>query len=325
MIVDGNIDGNNLLAANQNSQLKSTSKDMFAVQVERATRISLVSEKIANEMVVYKVPRFSEKYRNHYNERQGGDSTPITTLIIHYTVINFYRTLEVFTSNIDVGAVSSTYVITQKEEQFQIPSGQIIQIVPEEKRAWHAGISKWQNMSNLNENSIGIELVNEGVNKQNQFVPFDNQQIIALAQLCRIIIQKFNISPVCILGHSDIAPNRKIDPGVFFPWGKLYNIYGIGAWLKDEEQTIDGIKKYDPEEPLPEKVSISFLSRHFKKYGYDIQETNVITNQFSDVLKAFKAHFSCNQNPEKYNDTPDMNDMIWIWGLTAKYRDYLQN
>lgn len=68
-----------------------------------------------------------------------------------------------------------------------------------------------------------------------------------------------------------------MDPGILFPWGTLYTNYGIGAWLTKEEQTIDGIMQYNPEEPLPDKVSLSFLSRHLKKYGYDIQETNIVT------------------------------------------------
>ncbi|CAD8124929.1 unnamed protein product [Paramecium sonneborni] len=297
--------------------------DYFITQVEQGTKIKLVAQQIENDMVIYKVPKFPEKNKNHYNERSNGTSTPITFLILHYTVINFFKTLEVFTRDTDIDAVSSTYVITQYESKFQIPSGKIIQVAPEEKRAWHAGLSKWHNFINLNENSIGIELVNDGVDKQNQFVPFDDDQIKALAQLSKIIIQKHNISPVCILGHSDIAPNRKIDPGILFPWGRLYTNYGIGAWMTKEELTIEAIKNYNPEELLPDKVNISFLSRHLKKYGYDIQETNVVNKQFSSVLKAFKAHFSCNQIPQKYNDEPDMMDMIWIWGLTAKYKKYL--
>ncbi|CAD8210697.1 unnamed protein product [Paramecium octaurelia] len=307
----------------QKSQFKQLIGDQFADQVERATKICLSKEQIDNEMVIYKVPRFSEINKNHYNNRSNGDSSQITALILHYTVTNFYNTLDLFTRDTEVNPVSSTYIITQYESQNQIPSGKVIQVVPEEKKAWHAGISRWQNMVNLNDNSIGIELVSEGVNQQGQFVPFDNEQIIVLAQLCKLIIQKFKISPVCVLGHSDIAPNRKMDPGILFPWGILYTNYGIGAWLTEQEKTIHGIMKFNPEEALPQKVSISFLSRHFKKFGYYIQEINVETKEFWDVLKAFKAHFSYNQIPEKYNSIPDMNDMIWIWGLTAKYKEYL--
>ena len=117
--------------------------------------------------------------------------------------------------------VSCHYLIDKK--------GIILKMVDEDKVAWHAGKSKWKNYINLNKNSIGIELVNKG--HEFGYEKFSKLQITKLIKLCLILKKKYKIKNSNIVGHSDIAPLRKKDPGEKFPWGVLKK-NGLGIWCK---------------------------------------------------------------------------------------------
>ena len=149
-------------------------------------------------------PNFSKKKRDKRN---------IKFIIIHYTgmqsrIESIKRLLS------SRHKVSCHFLIDRK--------GQIIRMVNENRVAWHAGKSKWKNFNNLNKNSIGIELVNKG--HEFGYEQFTNPQINALIKLCLNLKKKFKIKDPNILGHSDIAPMRKQDPGEKFPWKKLKKI-----------------------------------------------------------------------------------------------------
>ena len=107
--------------------------------------------------------------------------------------------------------------------------GRVYAHVPEERRAWHAGVSFWAGEANVNGRSIGIELVNPG--HEFGYVPFAETQIAALIDLARTILARHPIPPAHVLGHSDVAPGRKMDPGELFPWARLAQS-GIGLWPK---------------------------------------------------------------------------------------------
>ena len=117
--------------------------------------------------------------------------------------------------------VSSHYLINRK--------GEVIQLVKDRNIAWHAGKSRWKKFNNLNRNSIGIELVNRG--HQFGYQKFSKKQIKSLIKLCISLKKKYSIKKENFLGHSDIAPLRKLDPGELFPWKKLSN-YNLGIWFK---------------------------------------------------------------------------------------------
>ena len=121
--------------------------------------------------------------------------------------------------------VSCHYLINRK--------GLVTQLVKDQNIAWHAGKSKWQQNINLNKNSIGIELVNKGHNITYQ--SFSSHQIESLIQLCKILKKKYKIKKNNFLGHSDIAPLRKKDPGEKFPWKKL-SLYNIGKWYPQKNK-----------------------------------------------------------------------------------------
>jgi len=150
----------------------------------------------------------------------------IKFVIIHYTgmqsEIESLKRLKSHTSK-----VSCHYLINRK--------GRIIQLVQDKDIAWHAGKSKWKKFVNLNNYSIGIELVNKG--HQFGYQNFTKEQIKNLIILCKKIKKKYKIKTENFLGHSDIAPLRKIDPGEKFPWRKLSG-YKLGKWYSQKKKLI---------------------------------------------------------------------------------------
>ena len=138
------------------------------------------------------------------------------------------------------------------------------------------------------------------------------------------------------LGHADIAPGNKQDPGILFPWSRLYTEFGVGAWLDDDERTEQAIvQKYRPPHSLPSQVDVRFFLARLVDFGYNLPETlNLTANggqnsaednnywaQISDVVKAFRGHFSGNSRPETYDHKGVTEiDQFWAWALTAKYK-----
>ena len=150
------------------------------------------------KIIVFNSPNYSIKNRKKEN---------IKFIVIHYTGMQSERAcIKRLSSN--KSQVSTHYLINR--------AGSIIKMVNEKRIAWHAGKSKWKNFINLNDQSIGIELVNKG--HQFGYENFPKKQISKLILLCEFLIKKYKIKKKNILGHSDIAPLRKKDPGEKFPW-----------------------------------------------------------------------------------------------------------
>ncbi len=164
--------------------------------------------------------------------------------------------------------VSCHYLIDKK--------GKIIQMVPENKIAWHAGKSMWKNFIDLNKKSIGIELVNKG--HRFGYENFTAIQINSLIKLCKLLKRKYKIKTENFLGHSDIAPLRKIDPGEKFPWRKLSK-YKIGLWFKNKKV----IKE--------QKVSYQLFFKNLHKIGY--RYFNIYKKSSKDklIIKAFQRKY----------------------------------
>jgi N-acetylmuramoyl-L-alanine amidase len=135
---------------------------------------------------------------------------PISILVLHYTGMEDAASAIAWLRN-PVSRVSAHYVVAE--------DGQIVRLVPEEKRAWHAGRSYWRGMTALNACSIGIEIVNPG--HEHGYRPFPEEQIEALIPLVSEIKERHHITRGNVVGHSDIAPARKQDPGELFPWNRL--------------------------------------------------------------------------------------------------------
>ncbi len=159
-------------------------------------------------------------------------------------------------------------------------NGNIILMVPELYIAWHAGISFWKNQKNLNKNSIGIEISNYG--HRFGYQKYSKKQIISLVKLSKYLIKKYKISKKNILGHSDIAFNRKKDPGEKFPWEHLA-IKGIGIW----HHINSDLKNY-------RRAKIQ--SKNYKKFKFFLKKIGYFTNIKSKVdkinlIKAFQRRF----------------------------------
>lgn len=182
------------------------------------------------------------------------DDAQIGILVIHYTGLpTAEAALNMLTD--PEAKVSSHYTIDE--------DGTVYVHVPESSRAWHAGLSYWAGITDVNSHSIGIELVNPGL--ELGYRKFSEAQIAALIKLCREILARHPISAARIVGHSDVAPDRKDDPGELFPWRRLARA-GIGLWpsrrrvgLPAEALAQFG---YDPK-AAPEKVITAF-QRHYR-------------------------------------------------------------
>ena len=167
-------------------------------------------------------------------------------------------------------------------------NGKIFQMVKEKNIAWHAGKSKWKKFNKINENSIGIELVNKG--HQFGYQNFSKFQIKSLIWLCKKLKKKYNIKSENFLGHSDIAPLRKIDPGEKFPWKNLSN-HKIGKWYK--------VKKFKTDINLKARKKIFF--KNLKKIGYGYFSLSKRSIKDMKIIKAFQRRYL----PENVNGILD--------------------
>jgi N-acetylmuramoyl-L-alanine amidase len=187
------------------------------------------------------------------NEDGRGD-VPIDMLVLHYTGMrNAEEALARLTD--PTAKVSAHYTIDE--------DGTVYAHVPEERRAWHAGISFWAGVSNVNARSIGIELVNPG--HEFGYRAFPEAQIAALIELCHGILARHPIPATRVLGHSDVAPARKEDPGELFPWARLAEA-GIGLWPRPQDSDLSAealaLFGYDP--AAPQDKVITAFQRHFR-------------------------------------------------------------
>lgn len=196
-------------------------------------------------------------------------------LILHYTGLpTVERSLDVL-SRPDC-KVSCHYVIDT--------GGRIIQMVAEDMRAWHAGLSYWAGETDINSASIGIEIQNPG--HQNGYPDFPDVQMQAVIALSKDIVARHRMAPERVLAHSDIAPQRKVDPGEKFDWSRLYR-EGIGHWVAPE--------------PLdPEDIGLGIGARGpivgaaqalLSQYGYGVSQSGIFDPSLWFVLRGFQLHF----------------------------------
>jgi thiamine-phosphate pyrophosphorylase len=198
---------------------------------------------------------------------------PISSLVLHYTGMKTGESALALLCNPN-SKVSAHYVVEE--------DGRVIQLVPESRRAWHAGISFWAGESDMNSASIGIEVVHPGYLDPR---PYTAAQIEATAALARDICRRHAIPPERVLAHSDIAPGRKRDPGEFFPWEELAR-RGVGRIV--EETDCEGASTVAPGD---EGAKVASLQRDLAAYGYGIEETGVYDAQTVAVVEAFQRHF----------------------------------
>lgn len=192
----------------------------------------------------------------NFNSRDG---TPVDMLVLHYTGMQTAQ--EAFDRLCDPAAeVSAHYMIEE--------DGTLSVLVDEADRAWHAGVAQWRGQSNINSRSVGIELVNPG--HEFGYRAFPDAQIRVLIDLCRGILERHDIPARNVIGHSDVAPTRKEDPGELFPWALLAK-NDIGLWPHDGHS-------FDPVQP-------DDVPRVLSDIGYEIVDVDA-------AIIAFQRHFA---------------------------------
>ena len=209
-------------------------------------------------------------------ETKKRKSNHIKFIIFHYTGMEKESEAIKRLTNIN-SKVSSHYLIKN--------NGEIVIMVPDLYEAWHAGISSWKNFKSLNKNSIGIEISNPGHNSN--YKNFSKKQIQSLKKLSKLLIKKYKINQNNILGHSDIAPDRKKDPGEKFPWKYLAK-FEIGKWHSLPRKTL--LKN--------RKKKISYVDKknfylNLTKIGYPIKSLNKIKKDkfLKYLIIAFQRRF----------------------------------
>jgi N-acetylmuramoyl-L-alanine amidase len=187
-------------------------------------------------------------------------NTPVDILILHYT--GMQTGAAAVARLIDPEArVSAHYTVDE--------DGTVFAHVAEERRAWHAGVSWWAGARDVNARSIGIEIVNPG--HEFGYRSFPDAQIESVIELAREVVQRRKIPATRVLGHSDVAPARKMDPGELFPWGELA-LAGVGLWPQTRRHRLD----------VPFEAGL-------RAFGYGLRpDMNV---QPETVIEAFQRHF----------------------------------
>ena len=210
---------------------------------------------------------------NHDERKQGRAPDMI---LLHYTGMQTGEAALTRLCTAD-SKVSAHYVVFE--------DGRIVQCVPEEMRAWHAGVSSWGGETDINSCSIGIEIVNPG--HDFGYPNFPLRQIAAVISLCRsILTRRGPISADRILAHSDVAPARKQDPGEKFPW-ELLSESGVGHWVRPAPLNLDGVSL----KPGEHGDAVMRLQRVLRGYGYGIEETGHYDDATREVIAAFQRHF----------------------------------
>ena len=250
-------------------------------------------------------------------------SSRIDYLVIHFTSTDFAESMRVLTQRTE-RPVSAHYLVPERgDPTYPRRRLRVHRLVDEQWRAWHAGQSYWRGEEALNGSSIGIEIVNQSgciatdpgsepgtPQDRCQFHDFDAEQIDLVIELALDILDRHpRIDPVDVVGHADIASNRRLDPGPTFPWRTLYE-HGIGAWYDDE--TVAGYReRFEAAQP-----DLVLLQRGLNLYGYDIEDTGEYDGQTRVVLRAFQMHF----RPSDWSGQPDAETAAIVFALLEKYR-----
>ena len=229
----------------------------------------------------------------NHGERKDGAKPDL--ILLHYTGMrNANAALDQLCS--EKSEVSAHYLVFE--------DGRITQCVPEAQRAWHAGESSWGGVTDINSCSIGIEIANPG--HAFDYPDFPRRQIAAVTALCRGIVLRRGIRPERILGHSDVAPSRKQDPGEKFPWHVLA-ASGVGVWVKPVPVTAGA--------PLlvigDRNERVAELQGQLAEFGYGIQISNHFDTPTHDVVGAFQRHF----RPERVDGVFDISTMETLRAL----------
>ena len=238
--------------------------------------------------------KFKSIYSPNFNNKKRSRKS-IKFIIIHYTGMQSERESLIRLCN-PKSKVSCHYFIGK--------NGKILKLVDDYFIAWHAGKSCWKNYKNLNKNSIGIELANKG--HKFGYTNFKKKQLSSLIKISKILIKKYKIKRENIVGHSDIAPLRKIDPGEKFPWKYLAK-NKVGIWHSYNTTFLKNFRKIK----VSKKGDVKIFKKKLKKIGYHFLSKK---SDFSKTTKAFQRRF----RKELINGQLDQECLIISQNLAKK-------
>ncbi|MCX2721868.1 N-acetylmuramoyl-L-alanine amidase [Roseibium salinum] len=235
---------------------------------------------------------------NHGERAQG---VPIDMVVLHYTGM---PTAEAALKRLcDPRAEVSAHYLVDED-------GSILQCVPEARRAWHAGRSFWKGETDINSRSIGIEIVNPG--HEHGYRAFPEEQVDAVSRLVADVCRRHGIDPWMVLGHSDIAPERKQDPGELFPWIRLAE-KNVGVYV-EPFPIRSGLLMQEGDSGQPVEALQSMLAL----YGYDVAITGVFDRRTQLVVAAFQRHF----RPQKVDGIADQSTIETLNALLRKLPNF---
>jgi N-acetylmuramoyl-L-alanine amidase len=245
-------------------------------------------------------------------------------LVLHFTSLGFAESMRLLTERSGT-PVSVHYLVPESgDPTYPRRRLRVYRLVDEGSSAWHAGDSAWRGVTSLNARSIGIEIVNRSrcveidpglepktpANERCTFEDYDPAQIELVVELARRILERHpGIDPEDVVGHADIAPARRADPGPRFPWRALHE-EGIGAWF-DVETVAEYRVRFEAEPP-----SLALLQRALAAYGYAVEPTGIDDAQTRFALRAFQMHF----RPADWSGRPDAETAAILFALIEKYR-----
>lgn len=220
--------------------------------------------------------------------KASGKNSRIDIIVLHYTASTKPSALLTLTNR----EVSAHYVVSDDSKPV------VYKLVDENLSAWHAGDSSWYGRTFINPRSIGIEIVHPGWarNSSGDIGPaFPAAQIDAVIALTRAVAQRHGVAPENIVGHSDVAPLRKQDPGPAFPWKKLAQA-GVGRWFDEAAAA-----KYQAEYVRNGPPDAGWFQKQLKRVGYSVPESNYFDANTLHTIAAFQMHY----RPELVNSKPD--------------------
>ena len=209
----------------------------------------------------------------NFGTRRGGRG--IDMIVLHYTGCASAEAALLWMCA-EESQVSAHYLVEE--------DGAIVQLVDEAKRAWHAGAAHWAGEADINSCSIGIEIHNAG-HADDPLPPYPDEQIAAVIALCRDLMDRHGIVLERVVGHSDVAPARKADPGEHFPWGALAEA-GVAFWTPPVGEAA-GAALW----PQDAGEQVAALQRDLRLIGYGVPDSGVYCQQTEAVVRAFQRRF----------------------------------
>ena len=240
---------------------------------------------------------FASPHHGPRKHPDGGEDREPDMLILHYTGMPDAGQALQWLCN-PISNVSAHY--------FVFENGHILQLVPESRRAWHAGISSWHGDTDINSCSIGIEIANPG--HPGGLPAYPAEQMTATIALCRDICGRWRIPPERVLAHSDVAPGRKVDPGENFSWSQLGKA-ALGLWVKPAP-----IKSGRFFERGDNGAPVEALQAMFAMFGYAVP----VTGDFCDGTKAVVAAFQRHWRQERVDGVADASTITTLRDLIAQ-------